>query len=152
LTRETAFLALAALAAIGCKEREAKGPDLAQVAGGMSYKGDVAPVLDRMCARARGCHGYDQTHSVDLDLRPGASWAQLVGRPAEARKGATRVKAGDPEGSFLVDKLLGRLGPGEGKGMPLDENTGVPRVPSPVGADWVDGILKRWIREGARNN
>src|SRR5262245_23865802 len=102
----------------------------------MSYRGDVAPVLDRMCARARGCHGADPTHAVDLDLRAGASWAQLVNRPSEARKGAVLVKPGDPQGSFLANKLSGELGSGEGKAMPLDENTGVPRVPSPVGVDW----------------
>src|SRR5690242_17765724 len=100
-----------ALAVAGCKEREtARQPDLAPVAvAAPSFRGDLAPVLDRMCARARGCHGADPTHSVDLDLRPPAAYAQLVGIAAEARKGAVRVMPGAPNASFLVDKLTGKL-------------------------------------------
>jgi hypothetical protein len=114
-----------------------------------SFVHDIAPVLDRMCARAEGCHGTKPTDSVDLDLRAAAAYRQLVEVPAQARKGASRVKRGDPAASFLVEKLTGHLGPREGKPMPIDPNTGVPVVPSPIPSDYVEHILMPWIAAGA---
>ena len=117
-----------------------------------SYSRAIAPVLERMCATARDCHGADPTLDIALDLRRGSSYAQLVNRPAQARAGAMRVKAGDPAASFLVDKLLGKLGPREGKQMPLDAQTGAPIVPSPIDRGYIDSILTPWIAAGAPNN
>jgi hypothetical protein len=114
-----------------------------------SFAHDVAPVLDRMCAHAEGCHGDKPTDSVDLDLRATAAYRQLVDVPAQARKGALRVKRGEPEASFLVDKLTGRLGAREGKSMPIDANTGAPVLPSPIGSDYIERILAPWIASGA---
>jgi hypothetical protein len=117
-----------------------------------SFRGEILPVFLRACAHADGCHGAKPTDSVDLDLRADAAWAQLVGRTAQARPGALRVKAGDPSASFLVDKLTGVLGPREGKKMPIDEITGAPIEPSPLPADFLAGALRRWIAAGAPNN
>ncbi len=97
-----------------------------------SFKDEVLPVMLRHCASAEGCHGDKPTDSVDLDLRAANAWTQLVGAPAEARKGALRVRPGEPSGSFLLAKLKGALSAGEGKAMPIDEDTGVPIVPSPL--------------------
>jgi hypothetical protein len=105
-----------------------------------------------MCARAAGCHGEKPTDSVSLDLRPANAYAQLVAVPSEARKGAMRVKPGDPSSSFLVDKLTGTLRGGEGKPMPIDSTTGAPLDPSPIDRAYLDLILKRWIACGAPNN
>jgi hypothetical protein len=117
-----------------------------------SFRSDVAPVLERMCARAEGCHGNKPTDSVDLDLRASGSYAQLVGVAAQARKGALRVAPGAPASSFLVDKLTGRLGPREGKRMPIDAQTGAPIDPSPIDPGYVERILTAWIAAGAPNN
>ncbi len=117
-----------------------------------SFRADIAPVLERMCARAEGCHGNKPTDSVDLDLRLSASYRQLVGIAAQARKGGVRVRPGDPAASFLLDKLAGTLGPREGKPMPIDPVTGAPIHPNPLGADYVEGILRPWIAAGAPNN
>jgi hypothetical protein len=89
---------------------------------------------------------------VHLDLRPAAAYSQLVNAPAEARAGAFRVKPGDPEASFLIDKLEGTLGGGEGKKMPIDDQTGVPLDPSPLPPDYIDTVLKPWIMQGAPKN
>ena len=117
-----------------------------------SFAREVWPVLDRHCAQARGCHGDDPTDSVALDLRREHAWAELVGHESAARKGALRVQPGHPEASLLVDKLTGRLGPREGKPMPLDATTGEPIVPSPLEPGFVDGTLARWIAAGAPND
>jgi hypothetical protein len=108
-------------------------------------------VLDRQCAQAKGCHGDEPTDSVALDLRRDHAYAELVGHPSLVRKGALRVKSGDPAASFLVDKLVGTLGPREGKTMPLDPDTGAPIVPSPLPPGFIERTLKPWIAAGAPN-
>jgi hypothetical protein len=138
-----------ALFVVGCTKSAPPPPPPAP--SGPSFRGDVAPVLDKMCARAEGCHGDKATHSVSLDLRPDRAYGALVGAPAAARKGALRVKPNDPAASFLVDKLTGKLGPSEGKAMPLDDMTGAPLVPSPIDPAYIETILKPWIAAGARD-
>ena len=117
-----------------------------------SFSRDVWPVLDRHCAQAKGCHGNEPTDSVALDLRRDHAYAELVGHPSAARKGALRISAGNPAASFLVDKLTAKLRSGEGKAMPLDPDTGVPILPSPLPLGFVDGILRPWIAAGAPDN
>jgi hypothetical protein len=114
-----------------------------------SFSRDVWPVLQQQCAQAKGCHGDEPTDSVSLDLRRDRAYAELVGRPAQARKGALRVAAANPGASFLVDKLTGTLGPREGKQMPIDENTGAPTTPVPP--EFI-AKLKDWIAAGAPND
>jgi hypothetical protein len=89
---------------------------------------------------------------VELDLRPQVARAQLVGRPAEARNGALRIRPGDPAGSFLLDKLSGALGAREGKRMPIDAETGAPIEPNPVTPEFVERVLRPWIQAGAADN
>jgi hypothetical protein len=60
------------------------------------------------------------------------------------------VSPGQPDASFLLDKLTGRLGQGEGKRMPIDDVTGAPLEPSPLPQSYVDAVLAAWIRCGAR--
>jgi hypothetical protein len=141
------FPILLALVAAGCSR-----PTPRAAPAGPSFRTDVAPVLDRMCARAEGCHGDKPTDSVSLDLRTARAYGQLVGVPAEARRGALRVKPGDPAASFLLDKLSGKLGHGEGKPMPIDPQTGAPISPSPIDSSYLEAILKPWIAAGAPNN
>jgi hypothetical protein len=115
-----------------------------------SFHRDVLTVMVKQCASAEGCHGDKPTDSVSLDLRPDAAYAQLVGVKAEAREGWLRVAPGNPDASFLLDKLTGRLGAGEGKPMPIDPETGAPLEPSPLPPRYVDGVLVPWIRAGAK--
>ncbi len=118
-----------------------------------SFERDIAPVLDATCARARGCHGAYPTPVVDLDLRPGRAYRELVGIRAETgRVALLRVEPGHPAASLLVQKLTGRGGPGSGKPMPLDPESGEPVTPSPIAAAWVDEVLVRWIEAGSPEN
>jgi hypothetical protein len=99
-------------------------------------------IFDSTCATP-SCHGAGAA-SAGLDLSDGAAYANLVGVPAtnEAAKAANveRVVANDPNDSFLLLKVEGRLAPGEGVQMPL--------VGGPLPAAAIDTI-RRWIAAGA---
>lgn len=114
-----------------------------------SFRADVVPVLQANCAGAHGCHGDEPTDQVELDLRADNAYLDLVGRPAKRRPGALRVKPGDPNASFLVDKLLAHLGEGEGKAMPLEARTGETIAMTPPAREFVDTVLRPWIAAGA---
>ena len=118
-----------------------------------SFRADVLPVLALHCASAEGCHGDKPTPSVSLDLRAAFAYGELVNKPSEGRRGALRVRPGEPQASFLIDKLTGRLGSvQDGKRMPIDVDTGAPVVPSPLPLDFVEKVLEPWIAAGAPNN
>jgi hypothetical protein len=118
-----------------------------------SFRADILPVMALHCASAEGCHGNKPTPSVSLDLSSSGAYAELVNKPSEGRRGAVRVKPGEPQASFLVDKLTGRLGPAqEGKRMPIDVDTGAPVVPSPLPPDFIEQVLEPWIAAGGPNN
>lgn len=149
----TFLVAMAARSAqAGSPARPAIGVAEAGKSDVPSFRFDVMPELVQNCAAADGCHGKQATHSVHLDLRPGAAYAQLVDRPSEVRKGAMRVRPGNVAASFIVNKIDGSLKPGEGKRMPLDEQTGMPTIPSPLSPDYVEKVLKPWILAGAPDN
>jgi hypothetical protein len=117
-----------------------------------SFRADVAPVLERSCATARGCHGLKPSEVGDLNLRSVASYSALVGVRAELRPTAMRVEPGRPDRSFLLDKLSGNLGSDEGKGMPLDPSTRRTLESSGLPDGFVERVLTEWIRAGAPDN
>jgi hypothetical protein len=92
--------------------------------------------------RVQTCHGA--AGAGGLDLRPGAAHDELVNAAATnavaAASGRRRVVPGDPDASFLWQKLTGRLAPGEGTRMPAH---GRP----------LDGlelaVVRAWIEAGA---
>jgi hypothetical protein len=118
----------------------------------VSFGRDVLPYLTKTCAGSERCHGASPTDSVTLDLRADAAYRELVGRPSQVRKGSLLVSPGDPTRSFLVDKLGGKLGPKEGKSMPLDPDTGAPTEPTAEDQRFVREVLVPWIRAGARDD
>jgi hypothetical protein len=79
-----------------------------------------------------------------LVLEAGRSYAQLVNVPAEndAAKAVNklRVVPGQPEKSFLMDKLTG-VGPSEGRLMPSGTDG--------LAASQIEAI-RIWIQQGAR--
>ncbi|HEY0784040.1 MAG TPA: hypothetical protein VGE98_16400 [Thermoanaerobaculia bacterium] len=95
-------------------------------------------VLTPTCATAK-CHSA-QDVSSGLDLSEGKSYAALVGVPAQERPERLRVKAGDPDASYLVQKLRGDAGIRGGR-MPKDG-------PPYLSREQIDGIVA-WIRAGA---
>jgi hypothetical protein len=143
----------AVLLLIGCSTSAPKRPPRPDARPpGPSFKQDVEPVLAKTCAGTKKCHGDDPVDDVALDLRADAAFSQLVNKPAEMRKGAMRVGPGDPSRSFLVDKLRNQLTGHEGKGMPLDPDTGVTADPDPLPPGFIDDTLIPWIQAGAWND
>jgi len=82
--------------------------------------------------------------SGGLNLAPGASYGGLVGvlsaNPSAGAAGVLRVAPGNPDASFLLQKLSGNITPAEGVKMPL-----VGRPLSPAELD----LIRRWIAAGA---
>ena len=99
-------------------------------------------VFDATCATPT-CHGAAAA-AGGLSLAAGAAYGNLVGvtaaNPAAGGAGVLRVAPGDPDRSFLLQKLLGQLGTGEGSRMPL--------VGTPVSPANLD-LIRRWIAAGA---
>jgi hypothetical protein len=139
------FSAMAvAIVVSGCCASRGTTPD----ENAPSFRRDVEPVLVERCSTAHGCHGADPTPAVDLDLRPGAAYGQLVGVPAETGPVPfLRVAPGDPDRSLLLLKVTGALGPGQGKRMPLDRRTH--EAAEPMSDHWIGTVLARWIEIGA---
>jgi hypothetical protein len=98
-------------------------------------------IFTPLCGTA-SCHGA--AAAGGLELTPEASYANLVGvlatNPAARAAGLLRVAPGDPGRSFLLDKLTGTLGPGEGLAMP--------RVGALLPEKRID-LIRRWITAGA---
>jgi len=118
---------------------------------GPSFRKAIEPILTEHCAAADGCHGERPSPSVSLDLRRGHAYAALVSRAAETRARALRVVPGEPEKSFLIDKLRGTLAFGEGKPMPVDPETGAPLDATSLPAGFVESTLSEWILAGAHD-
>ncbi len=88
------------------------------------------------------CHGA--AASGGLQLTPDVAYTNLVGvpatNPAANAAGLLRVAPGDPDHSFILDKLTGALAAGEGVPMP--------QVGSPLPQAKID-LVRRWIAAGA---
>ena len=89
---------------------------LAQFAGGLDcddlsgipqtlsvdFDTQIQPIFDASCI---GCHTAGATNSGGLNLQSGASLGQLVGVPSTFAHGLKRVTAGDPDRSYLFEKI-----------------------------------------------
>ena len=99
-------------------------------------------ILDASCATPT-CHGAAAV-SGGLNLAAGASYGNLVGvlaaNPSAQAGGVLRVAPGNPDSSFLLQKLLGTITPAEGVKMPL---VGQPLSPAEL------DLIRRWIAAGA---
>jgi hypothetical protein len=99
-------------------------------------------IFDQRCTSAT-CHAAGN-RAGNLSLMAAQSYDELVNveaaNPAAAAAGLQRVAPEDPEGSFLMRKLTGDLGPGEGSSMPLGG--------SPLGEEDL-ALIRTWIQDGA---
>ena len=103
----------------------------------LSYAADIEPLLAGTCT-SMGCHGFP-IPKEDLDLRAGAGYADLVGVTANQCNGRLRVEPGNPDDSYLVDKLLG---------VDLCFGTRMPKDPPPLSQAEID-MVSSWICQGA---
>jgi hypothetical protein len=98
---------------------------------------DAQTVLDESCATA-GCHD-DVTSSAGLDLLSPGVEGRLVGINAKGTGCESRflVVAGDSNGSYLFEKVLGEIGICDSR-MPLLSI--LPDSDIEVLRDWIDGL------------
>lgn len=95
--------------------------------GEVSFRRDIQPIFSASCA---GCH---PTAYPYLDLRPGASYYQLVGVSPPNAASYERVVAGAPQLSYL---LIHPVDPSRKNLLTPAERR----------------LIARWISQGAKNN
>ena len=87
------------------------------------------------------CHTDEgRTPSSGLNLKSGAAYAQLVGVASVGKAGAIRVIAGNPSGSYLIQKL---------EGGPDIVGLRMPRTGPPYLTDAQVALIRQWIQNGA---
>ena len=100
-----------------------------------------AQILTPACV---SCHTDEgRNPSGGLNLKSGTAYAALVGVPSTAKAGAIRVIAGNPSGSYLVQKLEGAA---DIVGLRM------PRNGPPFLTDAQVALIRQWIQNGAPNN
>jgi hypothetical protein len=102
----------------------------------VSFRQDLLPALRESCV---SCH-YSEKDMLGLDLRAEAAYATVMGRKSKFA-GELLVKPGDPDHSFLVEKIVGK--PRFGQQMPPYGRPLSPRERK---------LIVDWTRQGARNN
>jgi len=100
-----------------------------------------AQILTPACV---SCHTDEgRNPSGGLNLKSGSAYAALVGVASTGKPGAIRVIAGNPSGSYLVQKL---------EGAPDIVGLRMPRNGPPYLTDGQVQIIRRWILLGAKND
>lgn len=106
----------------------------------VSFATDVQPILTTSCAKAN-CHAGTNP-DAGLDLREGAAYAELVNTSSTQCFGErTRVTPGDPEESYLFDKIRNKDLCGNSKRMPYPPTAMLP--------DEQRTLIEAWICAGA---
>jgi len=143
----TVLLAIICFAAAGCDQKLSTlaGPTPSLEPTFSSVQSQIFESTDVAGRQACvNCHtNVGRNPSGGLNLVHGLAYDQIVNVPSARKPGAIRIIPGDPENSYLVQKLEGRAGI-VGNRMP---NGGPPFL--------TDGqilILKRWIALGAPRN
>lgn len=97
-------------------------------------------IFDPGCS---SCHtDVGRTPSSGLNLKAGSAFSNLVGVSSVGLAGAVRVIAGNPNSSYLVQKL---------EGAANIAGVQMPRVGAPLTAAQIK-MIRDWITAGALNN
>ena len=137
-SRNVLFLASTSLVLAACTGGDGSGlpPRLPPGAFGPNFSEIQANVFTPTCATT-GCHqGAGAPQGLRLDVAN--SYGLLVGVPSSQASGVVRVAPGDPNNSYLIQKLEGAAS--VGAQMPLN-------APSVEQAS-ID-VIRQWITDGA---
>ena len=142
-----ALLAVTVLTALGCDEKlsDVTGPTPNLAVSFASIQNDIFGAPDSSGrAACTNCHtNQGRNPAGGLNLFGTTAYENLVNRASTAKTGAIRVIPGDPNNSYLIQKIEGTSGI-VGERMP---RTGGPYLtPGQV------LVIRRWIQEGAPNN
>jgi hypothetical protein len=149
MTRFSKFLSVTTLvfglAACDEKLSDVAGPTPTLEPTFTSIQRDVFNSTDSAGRRAcTTCHNAQGARfSGNLNLADGTAYAQLVGVASSGKPGAVRIVAGDPDGSYLVQKI---------EGAPGIVGERMPRTGGPFLTPGQITIIRRWIQIGAPNN
>ncbi|GMV43534.1 MAG: hypothetical protein AMXMBFR64_52500 [Myxococcales bacterium] len=136
--RASGIVVLCALALLGC---ESEGGD-----GGGADVSEAEPTLSRVTAEVfkvscafSSCHaGGKPASGLSLD---GSAHGKLVGVASKGAPGRTLVVAGDPDASYLVEKLS-KDKPEAGGRMPVNGTLDAERLE----------LVRDWIAAGAKDD
>ena len=108
-----------------------------------TFAADVQPIFTASCAFS-GCHG-GASPAQGMNLSAGQAYANTVNVPSNELPSMDRIEPGDPDQSYLVNKIQGTQGDvgGSGQRMPLGGD--------PLSEADIDTI-RAWITAGAENN
>ena len=136
--KNSLFLASISLVLAACTGGDGSGlpPRLPPGAFGPNFSEIQANVFTPTCATT-GCHqGAGAPQGLRLDVTN--SYGLLVGVPSSQASGVMRVASGDPNNSYLIQKLEGTAS--VGAQMPLNA--------PPVEQSSID-VIRQWITDGA---
>jgi hypothetical protein len=107
-----------------------------------SFAANVAPIFEQRCS-VGGCHSI-ATHQAGLTLDPTKAYESLVGVSSTLRPSEVRVRAGEPNRSWLVTMISADDAARQGfSRMPL--------ATQPLTPNQIETIV-RWIEQGALKN
>jgi hypothetical protein len=138
---------LLALLLSGCTKEKRD----AVITGGNASSGPAtlsslqADIFHLSCATS-GCHDSRANPASNLDLSSSAqSYANLVNRASSEASQLKLVIPGDPDHSYLINKLLGTHAAVGGNGVQM------PQYAGPLDEGEVDRVIA-WIAAGAQQN
>lgn len=147
LTFQIVLLAAASLAAVGCDEKLSTlaGPTPNLEPTFTSIQREIFESTDSAGRTAcTQCHSSTgRAPSGGLNLNHDVAYEQLVNAAVREKPGAIRIIPGDPDNSYLIQKLTGSAGIA-GRRMPQN---GPPYL-----SDGQIEIIRRWIAIGAPRN
>lgn len=141
------FAILLAGAAVGCDEklRDLTGPTPDLQVSFASIQSQIFQTTDTSGRTAcTNCHtNVGRTPASGLNLLADFAYAALVNVPSRQKPGAVLVIPGDPDGSYLVQKL---------EGAPGIVGIRMPRNGPPHLTSGQMLVIRRWIQNGAPAN
>jgi mono/diheme cytochrome c family protein len=143
VNRSFGIVALAGLAMLAarCSSSSPTTPTPTPPSGPTFSQQIQAQILTPACV---SCHTDEgRNPSGGLNLKSGSAYAALVGVASTGKPGAIRVIAGNPSGSYLVQKLEGAA---DIVGLRM------PRNGPPFLTDAQVALIRQWIQNGAPNN
>jgi hypothetical protein len=142
-----AVIAALVLASVACDEhlKDVTGPTPSLDVTFSSIQREIFSTGDRSGRPAcTDCHNTALASiNGGLDLSEGNAFRNLIDVPSTGKRGAVRVIPGDPDNSYLVHKL---------EGGPDIVGTRMPQTGGPYLADGQMLVIRRWIRDGAKND
>jgi hypothetical protein len=145
--KRLAVVLACAIAAGGCDEklRDVAGPTPDLEPTFTAIQRDIFGSTDQAGRVAcTTCHNEANARfTANLNLAGPGAYDQLVNVPSTGKSGAIRVVPGNPDASYLIQKL---------EGAPGIVGQRMPRTNGPFLTPGQISIIRRWIQLGAPNN